>query len=227
MIKALAAEYTLNMNSDASPSTLEKEKEEEEKESKQNGQPKLNGTSPSEEDLENPFFVSDAKIVKKKGLPPWLNHFNAKDLKILFKCSVAVWIATLLIFINPTLDAFGQATFFGCILLFIVPCSGIVFVHIMGGVTMILGMALGWAWGVISMKAALATRPAAETNARLAQLSAQARHHQTNTEQATGQSAYTQILIFEGFMLDTRVTITYFCMVGSPKARVGLAGAMS
>ena len=64
------------------------------------------------------------------------------------------------------------------------------------------------------MKAALATRPVAETNAKLAQLSAQARQHQTNTEQATGQSAYTQVLIFDGFMLDTRVTITYFCMLG-------------
>ena len=63
------------------------------------------------------------------------------------------------------------------------------------------------------MKAALATRPAAETNARLAQLAAQATRQQMNTEQTTGQSTYTQVLIFEGFMLDTRVTITYFCMI--------------
>lgn len=107
-----------------------------------------------------------------------------------------------------------QADRFGSILLFIIPCNGIVFVHLMGGLTMIIGMALGWAWGVISMKAALATRPAAETNARLAQLAAEAQRQQTNTEQATGQSQYTQVLIFEGFMLDTRVTITYFCMLG-------------
>jgi Putative ER transporter, 6TM, N-terminal len=84
----------------------------------------------------------------------------------------------------------------------------------MAGITMIIGMALGWAWGVISMKAALATRSSAETNARLQQLAAATRGHQTNTEQATGQSAYTQILIYDGFMLDTRVSATYFCMLG-------------
>ncbi|KIW35967.1 uncharacterized protein PV06_11729 [Exophiala oligosperma] len=164
---------------------------------------------------DSPYFThDDDEKPKKKGLPEWLNHFNAKDLKTLFKCSAAVWIATLFLLVNPVLVAYGQATFFGCIVLFIVPCNGIVFIHVMGGLTMVVGMAAAWAWGVISMKAALATRPAAETNARLAQLVAQATRQQTNTEQTTGQSTYTQVLIFEGFMLDTRVTITYFCMIG-------------
>lgn len=68
---------------------------------------------------------------------------------------------------------------------------------------MIIGMALGWAWGTITMKAALATRPAAETLARERQLAL--------TAQATGTNI--QVLIFNGFMLDTRVTVTYFCML--------------
>lgn len=169
----------------------------------------------SDDIADSPYFLHENKQQpKKKGLPPWLDHFNAKDLKTLFKCSIAVWIATLFILINPTLNEFGQATFFGCIVLFILPCNGIVFIHLMGGLTMILGMALGWTWGVISMKAALSTRSTAETNARLAQLAAESSRQQTNTEQATGQSTYTQVLIFEGFMLDTRVSITYFCMIG-------------
>jgi len=45
-------------------------------------------------------------------LPPWLDHFNARDLKTLFRCSVAAWVATLLIFIGPSLAVIGQATFF-------------------------------------------------------------------------------------------------------------------
>jgi len=95
---------------------------------------------------DSPYFVhNDDEKPKKKGLPEWLNHFNAKDLKTLFKCSVAVWIATLFLLINPTLVAYGQATFFGCIVLFILPCNGIVFIHVMGGLTMIAGMAAGWA----------------------------------------------------------------------------------
>jgi hypothetical protein len=61
--------------------------------------------------VDESYFV-DGPATKKK-LPDWLDHFNAKDLKILFKCSAAVWINTVLIFINPTLRAIGQATFFG------------------------------------------------------------------------------------------------------------------
>ncbi|KAJ9618690.1 hypothetical protein H2203_008894 [Taxawa tesnikishii (nom. ined.)] len=48
----------------------------------------------------------------KRKLPPFLDHFNARDLKILFRCSVAFWVASLLIFIDPALRAFGSATFF-------------------------------------------------------------------------------------------------------------------
>jgi hypothetical protein len=163
----------------------------------------------------SPYFVHEnSALPKTKTLPAWLDHFNAKDLKTLFKCSIAVWIATLFLLIDKTLVTYGQATFFGCIVLLILPCNGIVFIHLMGGLTLLLGMAAGWAWGVISMKAALATRPPAETNARLAQLAVQASAMQTNTQQTTGQSTYSQVLIFEGFMLDTRVTVTYFCMMG-------------
>jgi hypothetical protein len=50
---------------------------------------------------------------KKRKLPQWLDHFNVKDLKILFKTSLAVWIMTILIFIDKTLRVIGQATFFG------------------------------------------------------------------------------------------------------------------
>lgn len=171
-----------------------------------------------EEDVKSTVHVVDESYfignpATRKKLPEWLDHFNAKDLKILFKCSAAVWINTLLIFINPTLRAIGQATFFGCIVLFIAPPSGVIFVHILAGVTVIVGLALGWAWGVIVMKAALATRPEADLLAKYAQLQSIAQNT-TNVDPASGQSTFQQIQIFEGFMLDTRVTLTYFCMIG-------------
>lgn len=100
------------------------------------------------------------------------------------------------------------------ILLFIVPPAGIAFIHVLAGITTLIGMCLGWAWGIISMKAALATRSTAETNARLAQLAAAAQGQITNAEQSSGQTTYSQVLIYEGFMLDARVVITYFCMLG-------------
>lgn len=156
-----------------------------------------NGKPPSsaQEDEEN-------KKPKKK-LPPFFDHFNKRDLKILFRCSLAFWVASLFLFIDPILNTFGQATFFAGIAVLFLPPSGVVLVILLGGSTEILGMALGWVWGVITQKAALATRPSSETNARLAQLAQQA--------QTTGTPVTN--LIFQGFMLDTRVTVTYFCMI--------------
>lgn len=145
---------------------------------------------------------------QKKKLPPFFDHFNARDLKILFRCSVALWVTSLLIVIEPTLKAFGNATFFGCITILFLPPSGVVFVILLGGFTMILGMALAWAWGVITMKAAQATRPQAETLARLQALGIQAAKN-------TGATTYSpaSVLVYDGFMLDTRVTVTFFCML--------------
>jgi hypothetical protein len=47
-----------------------------------------------------------------RKLPGWLDHFNARDLKVLFRCSLAAWVASLLIFITPSLRVIGTATFF-------------------------------------------------------------------------------------------------------------------
>ncbi|CAG7566221.1 unnamed protein product [Fusarium equiseti] len=149
-----------------------------------------------------------------RKLPAWLDHFNAKDLKILFKCSLAVWIFTLFIFISDTLRVLGQATFFGCIVLFIMPPSGVVFIHVLAGLMICVGLAFGWAWGAITMKAALATRPQADLLQRYAELQQSAPQNTTNVGQASGQTTYQQIAIYQGFMLDTRVSVTYFCMIG-------------
>lgn len=157
------------------------------------------------------YFVES--IATKKKLPDWPDHYNAIDLKILFKCSAAVWINTLLIFIKPTLRAIGQATFFGCIVLFIASPSGVVFVQFLPGVTVIVGLALGWAWRFIVMKAPLSTRLGTDILARYAQLQSIAQST-TNVDPAFGQSTFQQIQIFEGFMLDTRVALTYFSMIG-------------
>jgi hypothetical protein len=144
----------------------------------------------------------------KKKLPPFLDHFNARDLKILLRCSVAFWVASLLIVIEPTLTTFGNATFFTCVVVLILPPSSVIFIFIMGGITLITGVVLGWAWGVIAMKAALATRPQAETQARLQLLAQEAARSASST---TFPEA--SVLIFNGFMLDTRVTVTFFCML--------------
>lgn len=162
-----------------------------------------NGASPT------PTTNTGRNVGKKRKLPPFLDHFNARDLKILFRCSVAFWIASLFIVIEPTLQTFGTATFFGCIVIMFLPPSGVVLVFLLGGFTMIMGMALAWAWGVIAMKAALATRPQAETLAREGLLAQEAARRANSTAYPAAS-----VLVYEGFMLDTRVTVTYFCMLG-------------
>lgn len=75
-------------------------------------------------------------------------------------------------------------------------------------------MCAAWTWGVITMKAALATRSTAETNALLLRLAQQASAEARNPAQVSGQSNYAQVLIFNGFALDTRVVVTYLFMLG-------------
>jgi len=92
-----------------------------------------------------------------------------------------------------------------------VPPTGIVFIFILGALTLILGMATGWAWGVITMKAALAARPAAETQARLQALGQQAYSQANSTGQAV--AVVEEELLYSGFMLDARVTAVYYCLI--------------
>lgn len=147
--------------------------------------------------------TASAKATPKKQANPFFDHFNSRDLKIWFRCSVAFWINSLFVFIQPTLTAFGAAAFFGGIVTLFLPPNGVVFVFLLGGLTLLIGMGLGWAWGEITMKAALATRSTTETLARETLLG--------QTAQRTGTS--TQILVYEGFMLDNRVTVTWFAML--------------
>ncbi|KAK5991877.1 putative C57A7.05-like protein [Cladobotryum mycophilum] len=132
----------------------------------------------------------------QRKLPAWLDHFNANDLKVVFRCWVAVWAASLLIFIQPTLQNIGVSTFFASIVLYIMPPAGILFIYLLAMITLLVGMCLAWAWGLLSMKAALAARPAAETG-------------QFNWNPP---AAIATKLVHEGFMLDVRVTVVFFVM---------------
>ena len=72
-------------------------------------------THDDDEPLASSYFTQGAPSQDStaKRLPPWLDHFNAKDLKTLFKSSLAVWIQMILIFIAPTLKVMGSAAFVG------------------------------------------------------------------------------------------------------------------
>ncbi|KAM5356927.1 hypothetical protein ACJ41O_003573 [Fusarium nematophilum] len=147
---------------------------------------------------------------KRQQLPRWLDHFNAHDLKILFRCWAAVWVATILVFIDPTLESIGLATFLGAIVLFIVPPAGILFVYLLAALTLLFGMCLAWAWGLLTMKAAYAARPDSMTQAKLGELQQQA----VAAANVSGQTPLweAEVLIHEGFMLDARVTAIFYVL---------------
>ncbi|PYI09162.1 hypothetical protein BO78DRAFT_405133 [Aspergillus sclerotiicarbonarius CBS 121057] len=125
-------------------------------------------------------------------LPAWLDHFNLRDLKVLFRCWTATWVATLLIFIGPALQRIGIATFFGALVLYIVPPAGILFVYLLAASSLLAGMS-------------------SQTQARLQQLQQEV----VAEVQQSGQSVatVTQQLIYDGFMLDARVTIVFYVMI--------------
>ncbi|KAL6232848.1 hypothetical protein BDW75DRAFT_11694 [Aspergillus navahoensis] len=147
----------------------------------------------------------------KRRLPAFLDHFNARELKIFFRCWVAVWVASLLIFINPVATNFGQSTFFACMVLLFLPPSGVLFVYVLGALSLLVGICLAWAWGVIAMKAAQAARPDSDTQARIGALQQAA----AAEAQETGASASSiaQRLVYNGWMLDVRVTAVFYCML--------------
>ncbi|TQV99644.1 hypothetical protein V2A60_005100 [Cordyceps javanica] len=150
-------------------------------------------------------------LPQTRSLPQWLDHFNRRDLTTTLRCTIAVWVASLLMIINPSLARFGQSTFLASIVIYIIPPAGNLIVAVVGYLSLLLGMCLAWAWGLATMRAAQAVRSPAELNARL-----QAFQQQVGaTAQATGNNntaAIATVLVHDGFMLDTRVTVVYFVM---------------
>ncbi|PHH64676.1 hypothetical protein CDD81_4117 [Ophiocordyceps australis] len=152
-----------------------------------------------------------ARKRRRRRLPACVaSHLNGHDIKIFVRCVCAVWVATILIFIEPVLNSIGIATFFGALLLFIVPPASILAVYLLMSLSLLLGMCVAWAWGLLAMKAALAARPGPQTRAMVEALKKQA----VLQAQQTGRSVQYEatVLVHEGFMLDARVTVIFFVM---------------
>ncbi|GAB0133087.1 hypothetical protein EsDP_00001503 [Epichloe bromicola] len=146
----------------------------------------------------------------RRSLPGWLNHFNRNDLKVLFRCWAAVWVATLLVLVSPSLQNMGIATFFGAIVLYIVPPAGILMVYLLASLSLLSGMCLAWAWGLLAMKAAFAVRSDTEMQGLLQSLQQQASVIANQTGQPP--AAVANKLVFDGFLLDARVIAIFYVM---------------
>lgn len=80
---------------------------------------------------------------KRLHLPAWLDQFNVRDLKVLFRCWIAAWTASLLVFIGPALHKIGIATFFAALVLYIVPPGGILSVYLLASLSLLLESSQG------------------------------------------------------------------------------------
>jgi hypothetical protein len=147
----------------------------------------------------------------KKRLPGWIiDHCNARDIKILIRCCIAIWVSTIIIFIQPVLENFSQAAFFGAITLYSVPPDGNLFLYTLMSASMLLGMCTAWAWGILTMYCAQAVRSDAEMAAKMESLNQLAAEAAQRTGETVAWEA--QGLGNEGYLLDTRVTVVYFVM---------------
>lgn len=147
---------------------------------------------------------------RRLSFPAWLDHFNIPDLKSVFRCWVAIWVSSLLMFIGPSLDSIGIATFFGALMLYLMPPAGVLSVYLLGAFSLLFGMCLAWAWGLLTMKAALAARPRSQTQALVQKLQQQAIVQSHNSDKSV--SWIMEKLIHEGYMLDARVTVIFYVM---------------
>ncbi|KAG6132267.1 hypothetical protein E4U12_003272 [Claviceps purpurea] len=147
---------------------------------------------------------------RRRPLPAWLRHFGRNELKVTFRCWVAVWISILLVFINPSLQNIGQSTFFAAIVVFIVPPAGILMVYLLASISLLVGMCLAWAWGLLAMKAAFAVRSDDEMQRLLQSLQQQAVAIANQTGQPA--AAISAKLVYDGFLLDARVVAIYYVM---------------
>lgn len=150
-------------------------------------------------------------LPQTRSLPQWLDHFNRRDLTTTLRCTIAVWVASVLMVINPSLHRLGQTAFLASVVIYIIPPAGNLIVAIVGYLSLLLGMCLAWAWGLATMRAAQAVRSPAELSARLQALQQQV----AATARASGSNdtaAIATVLVHDGFMLDTRVTVVYFAM---------------
>lgn len=144
-------------------------------------------------------------------LPALLDHFNRHDMKVFLRVWVATWVSGLLMFIQPSLEHIGVATFFAPLTLYIVPPVGVFTSYLLAAVSVILGICAAWVWGIITMKAALAARPASQRMATLAALQQAA--VQRAAESGTSPQEEAVALVFNGFALDARVSTVYFVMI--------------
>ncbi|KAJ9117013.1 hypothetical protein QFC22_004671 [Naganishia vaughanmartiniae] len=146
-------------------------------------------------------------------LPTWLTT-AAKDprkWKTFIRCMVCLFANLVLLVCQPSLESAGQAGFFGLIVACIAPPYVPLSVFLFLMLTIIMGMCIGWAWGVAAMAAALQAR------SKTLLASQYTRAQSSLSPSGANPDAQFQVFIFKGEFLDPRSTVVFgiFFFVGT------------
>ncbi|GHJ86374.1 hypothetical protein NliqN6_2776 [Naganishia liquefaciens] len=151
----------------------------------------------------------DALLAK---LPKWLATplKEPRKWKTFTRCMIVLFANLVLLVCQSSLESAGQAAFFGLIVACILPPYLPLSVFLFMMLTIIVGMCIGWAWGIAAMAAALQARDRTL-------LASQYTRAQNGVVAGTNPDAQFQRFVFEGYFLDTRSTIVFaiFFFVGT------------
>ncbi|CAD6928474.1 unnamed protein product [Tilletia controversa] len=155
--------------------------------------------------------TNDAKTqskskAKKTGskLPTWItsNLRNKRSLQLWFRCWLAAWTAFILMLPNRSLTNLGQAAFFVCMVMLMLPPLMTPFLWLIAMSTLVIGALFGWAMGCAAMASALRARNVQITGAAILKA-------QQSAASATNPEAAFRSTIFEGRYLDTKSTVVF------------------
>ncbi|KZT02812.1 uncharacterized protein LAESUDRAFT_729774 [Laetiporus sulphureus 93-53] len=142
-------------------------------------------------------------------MPTWVssNLRSRKSWKMLVRCCVASWVSFIILLPSKSLQAMGNAAFFGLLGSLMIPPNMPVQMYLAALLTLIVGECLGWAFGAAGMRAALAVRNQVVTQAELQKVA------QSAAGLANPDALYVAS-IFNGDFLDTNSTVLFGVFLG-------------
>ncbi|GLB36769.1 putative ER transporter, 6TM, N-terminal [Lyophyllum shimeji] len=148
--------------------------------------------------------ISKPPLLAPPGYFSWIvpGLKSPRNIKAWIRCCVALAASSVLMVVNKTLYNMGQAGFFAALVAVMVPPSIALSLFLLGIVTLLSGMMVGWAWGCAIMAAGQAAR----NPVRLAQ---QLQHAQASLKPGISPSVQFQVFSFHGMFLDPGTSAVY------------------
>ncbi|EIW75394.1 hypothetical protein CONPUDRAFT_169272 [Coniophora puteana RWD-64-598 SS2] len=148
--------------------------------------------------------MSSVMAKLRAKLPPWaaMHISNPQSWKAFFRAWLASWIALVLLLPDKSLAVLGNAAFFTMMTSFFLPANLPIHTFLFLTSTLVIGLCLGWVFGVVAMRSALAVRDQVLLSQNLEKVA-------QNAAGLANPEALFQLAIFKADFLDTRSSIMY------------------